>query len=96
MQEQQLGLKGSEISLVCPKEMGQAWTTAVSSAKQELQAIFWGVRRTDRRSGQRCHSQRFGSCRVQADHRFGSIGAVYHGGQRKATGNARGRLYPSL
>ena len=40
MQEQQLGLKGSEISLVCPKEMGQAWTTAVSSAKQELQAIF--------------------------------------------------------
>ncbi len=38
--QQKLGLKGSEISLVCPAEMNGAWEAAVASAAQELSAIF--------------------------------------------------------
>lgn len=38
--QQQLGLKGSEISLVCPNAMNGVWEDTVSSAKQELSAIF--------------------------------------------------------
>ncbi len=40
VQEQQLGLKGSEISLVRPAAMQADWEAAVSTAKQELTAIF--------------------------------------------------------
>lgn len=40
VQEQQLGLKGSEISLVRPAAMQEDWEAAVSTAKQELTAIF--------------------------------------------------------
>lgn len=38
--QQGLGLKGSEISLVCPTAMNGAWEAAVTSAKAELSAIF--------------------------------------------------------
>lgn len=40
MQGHHLGLKGSEISLVCPAAMQGDWEAAVTSAKQELTAIF--------------------------------------------------------
>ena len=40
MQEQKLGLRGSEISLVCPRKMGGVWEKAVREAAEELTAIF--------------------------------------------------------
>lgn len=40
MRRQKLGLRGSEINLVCPANMNGAWEAAVAQAKDELSEIF--------------------------------------------------------
>ena len=40
MEEQQIGLKGSDIALVCPARMKGVWDAAVAAAKEELTAVF--------------------------------------------------------
>ena len=40
VQEQKLGLRGSEIALVCPAKMGGVWEEAVQQAVEELTGIF--------------------------------------------------------